>query len=142
MNSMYGCGVDWNFWRVRMGQQRHLYSIYNGCTGIKKRKRNRRMRATLHEQLFLLGVAGVVSYICWNCRIASSTIILIVVLCAFLFACVCPGMESFAEGPSVAINYSTLMDAGVIRPSVFNCASTIGNTAEESYMYADPTKDM
>jgi hypothetical protein len=137
------------------------------------------MRATLHEQLFLLAVTGIVIYLCWNCRIAPSTIILIAVVCAFLFVCACPGMEAFAEvtrpfglilinpkrsgrvlensvdlienqinpnplevtGPST-IDYDALMDAGVVRPSVFNCANTIGNTAEESYIYADPKTDM
>jgi hypothetical protein len=101
------------------------------------------MRATVAEQIFLLAVAGIVTYMCWNCRIAPSTIILIVVVGAFLFACTCPGMEAFAEvdGPTT-IDYATLMDAGVVRPNVFNCANTIGNTAEESYMYADQKTDI
>jgi hypothetical protein len=101
------------------------------------------MRATFHEQLFLLAVAGIVTYMCWKCRIASSTIILIVVVSAFLFACTCPGMEAFAEvaGPT-AINYDTLLDAGIVRTNVFNCASSIGNTAEQGYKYADPKTDI
>ena len=101
------------------------------------------MRASLHEQLFFLAIAGAVIYLCWNCRIAPSTIIFIVVVIAFLFACVCPGMEAFAEvsGPST-IEYDELVAAGVIRPNVFNCASGIGNTAEESYKYADPKTDI
>ncbi len=100
------------------------------------------MRATFHEQLFLLAIAGIVIYLCWNCRIAPSTIIFLVVVGVFLFACVCPGMEAFAEVEGPTIDYNTLMDAGVVRPNVFNCASTIGNTAEENYIYADPKTDM
>ncbi len=102
------------------------------------------MRATVQDQLFLLAIAGAILYLCWNCRITPSTILLLVIIGAFAVACIYPGTEAFAEveGPTIAVNYDTLIDAGVIRPNVFNCASTIGNTAEQSYMYADPKTDM
>ena len=98
----------------------------------------------LSDQVFLLAIATAITYLCWNCRIAPSTIVLLVVVGAFLFACVCPGMEAFAEveGPTIAIDYDALMNAGVVRPNVFNCASAIGSTAEQSYLYADPKTDI
>jgi hypothetical protein len=94
------------------------------------------MRATLQEQVFLLGVAGIVSYLCWNCRIASSTLVLIVILGAFLFACVCPGLESFTE------KATTLADGGIYQTNVFNCMDLIGTTGEQNYLYALPKIDI
>jgi hypothetical protein len=92
------------------------------------------MRVTPKEQAFLLAVAGATIYICWNCRITPSTIILIVILSAFLFACVCPGMESFLESTKP----STIHDAGILGPNLFDCMNLIGNSAKDGYHYADP----
>ena len=71
---------------------------------------------------------------------------MIVLLAVLGLACVaaCPGIEFFQEAnpPNRTINYQALMDAGAIRPNVFNCANMIGNSPEESYKFADPKTDV
>jgi hypothetical protein len=94
------------------------------------------------EALFLAILGAVIAVLCWKCRISQSMIILMAVLGLFVTAY--PGIEKFQQvsGPSRAIDYSALMEAGAVRPSVFNCASMIGNAPEESYKYADPKTDV
>ncbi len=44
--------------------------------------------------------------------------------------------ESAAPAPSVPLTNQTLIDAGLVRPSVFNCADQIGITAEANPLFA------
>jgi hypothetical protein len=64
---------------------------------------------------------------------------LIIILGLSLFVLAYPGRESFsaeAPSPSVAISTDNLQLAGIVRPSVFNCADQIGITAEMSPLFA------
>ncbi len=78
-------------------------------------------------------------YICWNCEVHRSTVVLIVVLCVAIYAMM-PAHEDFEEAavaapfPSIA----ALQAAGLERTSVFaNCTTEIGSAPERDYLYAN-----
>ncbi len=67
--------------------------------------------------------------------------IVLLVILGLAGVATCPGIEFFQE-TTRDIDYQALIDAGAIRPNVFNCANMIGNSPEESYKFADPKTDV
>jgi hypothetical protein len=49
------------------------------------------------------------------------------------------GVEKFV---GLEINNASLMDAGLLRPSVFNCADEVGRTPEMDRIHTITTEDM
>ncbi len=93
--------------------------------------------------LFLV-IFVIAAYICWNCRISRSMIVLITILGIAIYGLEAfPGREYFAEvAPGPSFSTDDLFKAGVVRSSVFNCASLIGRTPEQNVIYANPQTDM
>jgi hypothetical protein len=90
------------------------------------------------DALFLLVIVGIVGFLCWKCEINQSMLALIIMLGLSLFVLAHPGRESFAsDSDSVPVTTDNLQKAGIVRPSVFNCANQIGVTAEMSYLFAN-----
>ena len=68
-------------------------------------------------------------YILWNCDIARSTSILIIFLGLMLYVMVYPGREEFEEDTTIlGIDEEQLKLAGIVKPSLFDCATDIGST--------------
>jgi hypothetical protein len=95
------------------------------------------------NQLLFFSLFSAIAAICWKCEIHRSILVLLVILGIAL--CACATKEYFyqekqalalAPAPSVPITNATLMEAGIVRPSVFNCADQIGITAEMNSLFA------
>lgn len=97
------------------------------------------------NQLLFFSLFSAITAICWNCEIHRSILVLLVILGIAL--CACATKEYFYQekqalalaltpAPAVPITNATLMEAGIVRPSVFNCANQIGITAEMNSLFA------
>jgi hypothetical protein len=89
--------------------------------------------------LILLVIFMIAVYICWNCVVKQSTIILVIVLGIAIYSMAHPGTEKFEESPTISTD--ALASAGVVPTSLFNCATEIGKTAEMNYIFAEPSRD-
>ncbi len=91
------------------------------------------------EVFFILVVIGLIAAICWKYRITPSLLALIGVLALTICCLAFVGVEKFV---GLEINNASLMDAGLLRPSVFNCADEVGRTPEMNRIHTITTEDM
>lgn len=96
------------------------------------------MEAVIVIIFFIIAV-----YILWNCNIARSTGVLIVVLGLAIYVMAHAGREEFQDDtPSVDFlntDPALLAKAGLMKPSVFDCATEIGISPSNPF-YTAPDK--
>jgi hypothetical protein len=89
------------------------------------------------ELFVIFGILGLIVAMCWKFPITPSLLAFIGVISLTLCCLAFVGVEKFIQ-----INNDTLEEAGIKRPSVFNCMNEIGRTAEMNYLFAIPEADI
>ncbi len=95
------------------------------------------------EGVIVFILIGMILAVCWKFRITPSLLAFVTVIALTMGCMAFVGTEKFTEpATEPAITNELLDDAGLIRPSLFNCTSEIGRTPEMNYLYTIPIKDM
>ncbi len=84
------------------------------------------------DALLFLVLLMIAVYICWNCEINRSSVILIVLLGISVYVMANPGTEQFLD----SLTISDLHTAGIKRPSIINLTPKLGITSEMSPLFA------
>lgn len=84
------------------------------------------------DALLFLVIFMIAIYICWNCEINQSSLLLVILLGVAIIVLANPGTEQFLDNLTIA----DLNTAGFKRPSLMNLTPKIGVSPEMSWIFA------